>query len=137
MRDGFQPADDVAIISYMTDHALDAVPKTYEAAVKALADAHAGDDIKIYSVPDPGRMVVRLIEISAAFPEAGVERPAPPNGNEWVVPVFPMGPAKDFPFHSEIVQITPEEWDKLREGKLKLNRNWGDLNTAQKVGHGN
>ena len=55
---------------------------------------------------------------------------------EWIVPVFPMGPASDFPFRSEIVQITPEEWERLGKGKLKLNRDWGDLNAARKVGHG-
>lgn len=120
----------------MSESSLDAIPKTYEAAVDALAAAHAGDDVEIYAMPDPGRQVVRFIEVSAAFPEGGVERPDPLNGMERIVPVFPMGPARDFPFRSEIVQITPDEWDRLRAGKLKLNRNWGDLNAAQRVGHG-
>jgi hypothetical protein len=118
--------------------ALDAVPKTYDGAVQVLAAAHAAgaDPVEIYSIPDPQQRIVRLIEVSAAFPEGGVERPAQPNGHERVVPVFPMGPAKDFPFRSEIVQVTPAEWEQLRQGKLKLNRNWGDLNGAKKVEHG-
>lgn len=118
---------------------LDAVPKTYECAVRLLAAAHAAglDQVEIYQLPDPEQHVVRLIEVSDAFPEGGVERPAPPNGTERVVPVFPMGPAKDFPFRSEIVQVTPTEWGELRQGHLKLNRNWGDLNQAQKVDYGN
>ncbi|HEY8748174.1 MAG TPA: hypothetical protein VIM11_09385 [Tepidisphaeraceae bacterium] len=122
-----------------TSAALDAVPKTYERAVRALAVAHASgpDPVEIYHLPDPQQRVVRLIEVSDAFPEGGVERPAPAGGIERVVPVFPMGPAKNFPFHSEIVQVTPAEWVELRQGNLKLNRSWGDLNLAQKVHYGN
>ena len=43
---------------------------------------------------------------------------------EWVVPVFPMGPARDFPFRSEVAQVTRDEWDRLRAGDLRLNRDW-------------
>lgn len=119
--------------------ALDAVPKTYESAVRILADAHASgpDQVEIYYLRDLQKRIVRLIEVSETFPEGGVERPTPPGGTERVVPVFPMGPAKDFPFRSEIVQVTPAEWEELRQGKLKLNRNWGDLNLAQKIDNGN
>lgn len=119
--------------------ALDAVPKTYERAVRVLAAAHASgpDRVEIYHLPDPQQRVVRLVEISEGFPEGGVERSVPDGGLERVVPVFPMGPAKDFPFRSEIVQVTPAEWEELRRGNLKLNRNWGDLNLAQKVDYGN
>jgi hypothetical protein len=118
--------------------ALDAVPKTYESAVRVLAAAHAVGDVsvEIFHLPDPQQRVVRLIEVSDAFPEGGVERPAPPGGMERVVPVFPLGPAKDFPFRSEIAQITRSEWEQLRQGKLKLNRDWGDLNQAKRVHHG-
>jgi hypothetical protein len=118
--------------------ALDTIPKTYGSAVRALAAAHGGgpDQVEIYSICDPREQVVRLIEVSEAFPEGGVERPAPPNGMERIVPVFPMGPAKDFPFRSEIAQVTPVEWNQLLQGKLKLNRDWGDLNRAQKVQYG-
>ena len=121
-----------------TSAALDAIPKTYDRAIQVLAAAHAAgpDQMEIYSVPDPQQQVVRLIEVSATFPEGGVERPVPPNGVERIVPVFPMGRAKDFPFRSEIVQVTPAEWAQLRQGSLKLNRDWGDLNHAQRVQHG-
>lgn len=118
--------------------ALDAVPKTYEDAVRVLAAVHASgsDRVDIYHVPDPQQRVVRLIEVSEAFPESGVDRPTPLNGVERIVPVFPMGPASDFPFSSEIAQVTPAEWQQLRNGVLKLNRNWGDLVGAQRVAHG-
>jgi hypothetical protein len=118
---------------------LDTVPKTYDAAVRVLATAHqAGPDrIDIYSLPDPEQRVVRLLEVSDAFPEAGVERPAPPDGVERVVPVFAMGPAKEFPFRSEVAQVTPAEWEQLRQGSLRLNRNWGDLSQARRVADGN
>jgi hypothetical protein len=122
-----------------TSPALDAVPKSYDCAVRVLAAAHACglDQVEVYHLPDPQQGVVRLIEVSEAFPEGSIERPAPSGGMERVVPVFAMGPARDFPFRSEIVQITPAEWEGLRHGTLKLNRNWGDLNQAQKVDHGN
>jgi len=118
--------------------ALDEVPKTYEDAVRVLAAAHATGValIDIYYLPDPRELVVRLIEVSDTFPEGGVDRPVPPDGMERVVPVFPLGPSKDFPFRSEVAQITPAEWDQLLQGNLKLNRDWGDLKRAKKVAHG-
>jgi len=117
---------------------LDTVPKTYESAVRVLAAAHASADVsvEIYYMPDLQQRVVRLIEVSDAFPEGGVEKPAPTGGIERVAPVFPMGSAKDFPFRSEIVQITRAEWEQLRQGSLKLNRDWGDLNRAKRVDNG-
>jgi hypothetical protein len=117
---------------------LDVVPKTYESAIEVLANAHsAGDDsIEIYYLPDPQKSVVRLIEVSDGFPEGGVDRPAQPGGMERVVPVFPLGPAKDFPFRSEVAQVKHAEWDQLRGGKLKLNRDWGDLSAAKRIQNG-
>ena len=46
------------------------VPKTYAAAVASLAAAHADgeDGIVIYSLSDPWEKIVRLIEVSDAFP---------------------------------------------------------------------
>jgi len=126
----------------MSDQALDqlsaTVPRTYGEAVRALAAAHAtgSDRVDIYHVPDPDGRIVRLIEVSDAFPEGAVERVAPLGGMERVVPVFPMGPARDFPFRSEIVQVKPVEWEDLRRGGLKLNRDWGDLNHAAQVSNG-
>jgi hypothetical protein len=118
--------------------ALDAVPKTYEDAVHALAAAHAAAvaSVEIYYLPDPQNRVVRLIEVSDAFPEGAVERAASSGGMDRVVPVFPLGPANDFPFRSEVAQVTSAEWTQLRRGLLKLNRDWGDLNQARKVAHG-
>jgi hypothetical protein len=118
--------------------ALEVVPKTYEEAVRCLAAVHAlgADPIEIYYLPDPEQKTVRLIEVSDTFPEGGVERRAPSSqGVERVVPVFPMGPAKDFPFRSEVAQITPVEWERLHQKTLKLNRDW-DLDQAQKVPDG-
>lgn len=118
--------------------ALAAIPKNYESAVRALAAAHSEglDEIEIYYIRDPQRQVVRLIEVSATFPEGGVERQSPRNGVERVVPVFPMGPASDFPFRSEVVQVTPGEWRQLLKNKLKLNREWGNLSRAERVPNG-
>jgi len=116
---------------------LDEIPKTYESAVRGLTAAHAAgpDEVEIFSVPDPERKVVRLIEVSDAFPPGGVERYVPSGGTEYIVPVFPMGATNDFPFRPEVVLVTPAEWDQIRQGTLKLNRDWGDLKLAQQVGH--
>lgn len=118
--------------------ALEEVPKTYERAVRVLAAAHgAGPDrVEIYNVLDPQQRVVRLIEVSDAFPQGAVERPTSSGGVERIVPVFPMGPATDFPFRSEIAQVTSAEWAELLQGSLKLNRAWGDLSGAQRIDHG-
>lgn len=118
--------------------ALDSVPNTYESAVCVLAAAHASGEasVEIYYLPDPERRVVRLIEVSDTFPEGGVERPAPPGRMERIVPVFPLGPSKDFPFRSEVAQITRAEWEQLRQGILKLNRDWGDLSRAKRADNG-
>ena len=72
------------------------------------------------------------------MPSPRVESSDPRHREAWsrVVPVFPLGPAKDFPFRSEVVQITPAEWTQLLQGNLKLNRDWGDLERAKKVAHG-
>lgn len=118
-----------------TAGSLDAVPKTYEEAVQALAAAHSSqmDSVEIYHIPDPQKKVVRLIEVSDAFPEGAVHSAAPSGSTERIVPVFPMGPARDFPFRSEVVQVKPAEWEKLQQGTLKLNRDW-DLKQARKTG---
>ena len=114
------------------------VPTTYDEAVRVLSAAHAAgpDRVDIYAVRDPQAQVVRLIEVSATFPAGGVERPAAPGRMEWIVPVFPMGKAADFPFRSEVVQVTPDEWEQLRQGTLRLNRDWGDLSRAEPIPHG-
>jgi len=119
----------------MSESMVDAVPETDDDAVRILPAAHdAGDPaMDVFCVLDPQHRVVRLIEVSDAFPEGGVDRPVPPNSVERVVPVFPMGPARDFPFRSEIAQVTSAEWRDLRRGHLKLNRDWGDLTLARQV----
>ena len=114
-----------------------AAPRTYDDAVATLAQAHADGCIRIviYTIPDPHRKVVRLMEVSDDFPEAGVDRPTPgtaPNGLQRIVPVFPMNPSGDFPFRSEVAQVTTDEWDDLQRGHLDLTAEW-DLTRAQEV----
>jgi hypothetical protein len=118
--------------------ALDAVPKTYEDAVRALAAAHAAGvvSMEIYCLPDPQKRIVRLIEVSDSFPDGAVERPSSSGATERVVPVFPLGPARDFPYRSEVAQVTSAEWAQLRQGTLKLNRDWGNLASVKKVADG-
>ena len=80
--------------------ALDVVPKTYESAVRVLAAAHAAGEVsvEIFHLPDPQQRVVRLIEVSDAFPDGGVERPAPPGGMERVVQSFRWDRRRTFLF---------------------------------------
>jgi hypothetical protein len=80
--------------------------------------------------------VVRLIEVSDTFPDGAVERRASPKGVERIVPVFPVGRWRDYPFRTEIAQLTTAECMEVRGGTLRLNRDWGDLNSAQEVRHG-
>ena len=114
---------------------LDTIPETQDEATRVLAAAHALglEDVRFFVPPDADPRVVRLIEVSDAFPEAGVMRPDARGVDERVVPVFPMREAIDFPFRSEIAQVTTAEWDDLRNGRLRLNRPWGDLRAWREV----
>ncbi len=118
-----------------TAGSLDAVPRTYEEAVQALAAAHSAqmDAVEIYYIPDLQKKVVRLIEVSDAFPEGAVHSAASSRETERIVPVFPMGPARDFPFRSEVAQVKRSEWEELQLETLKLNRDW-DLKQVRKAG---
>jgi hypothetical protein len=55
--------------------AIEAIPKTYQSAVRTLAAAHAGfGSVEIFQMPDPQQRVVRLIEVSDCFPEGDAMR---------------------------------------------------------------
>lgn len=109
---------------------LDAVPKTYDEAVRLLAAWHSADepDMRAWAIPDPNpdaaRREVRLIEVSDCFPEGGAMRPDGTGGREKVIPVFPLGASAEFPFRSRVAQVTFSEWDDLRAGTLKLTQDW-------------
>ena len=113
---------------------LDAVPRTYDEAVRLLASWHAGlgDDVVFYEVPDPDGRVVRLLEVSDIFPRGGAMRPDAEGRMRPIIPVFPLGPSADYPFRSEVAQITPDELDDVLSGHLPLSRPW-DLSTRRRV----
>jgi hypothetical protein len=117
------------------------IPETYEEAVRLLAEAHVEgeeESIRVFLIPDEDEKIVRIIEVSDIFPEAAVQRPVPgvpddaPEQLERIVPVFPMGPSRDYPYRSEVAMVTEQEWQQLHEHSLKLNRDW-DLEQAQEV----
>ena len=102
---------------------LDDIPKTYDAAVRTLAEWHSGSDLpdlEVYSFDDPQGNVVRLLEVSSQFPATGK------------VVAYPFGRSETFPFKSAVAQISPQEWDRVKQGQLPLPAGW-DLSTAQKV----
>ena len=111
---------------------VDEAPATAERAKLVLAAAHAEGlgRVVFFEPAMPRDGVVRLLEVSDEFPEAAVPRAG---AGGLVVPVFPMGPSPDFPFRSEVAQVTPGEWSDLRAGHLRLGRDWGDLTLAREV----
>ena len=98
------------------------IPKTYEDAVDVLVEAHAEDTLpplEIWVFPDPHREVVRLLEVTDAVPYMG---------EVWPIALLP---GSDFPFLSQLAQVTPEEWKAVLEGGLPLPDGWV-LATAEK-----
>ena len=120
---------------------LDAVPKSYDEAIRLLAAWHATDDpdMRVWVIPDdepdPSRRQVRLVEVSNGFPESGATRPDGHAGTRNLIPVFPLGKSAEFPYQSRVAQVTPAEWDRLRRGELRLTQPW-DLNRAREVAVG-
>src|SRR5687767_12503489 len=101
----------------------EAVPRTYDDAVRTLASWHAGLDpanIQIYSFPDSDQTTVRLVEISDGFPRSGRTLPVT------------FGRSPEFPFRSSVVLLTPDEWQEVLGGSLTLPEGW-ELERRQKV----
>jgi len=91
------------------------VVREYDDAVSTLAAWHAdmaGDDYAAYSFDDPARRVVRLVEVSADFPAAGQAL------------AVGFGASAEFPYRSEIVLLTPDEWEQVQRGELALPEGW-------------
>ena len=91
------------------------VPRTYEAAVKALARwqrAVGGQNYRAYSFPDPEKQVVRLLEVSPAYPDTGELMPV-----TW-------GRSAEVPFRSTIAMATPKQWERVQSGALPLPDGW-------------
>jgi hypothetical protein len=83
---------------------IDAIPDNHEAAVAHLVRSHSEGDTymrKVFALPDRGDGVVRLLEVTEAVP----------NTDE--VLLVRLGRSRDFPFALEIIQVTPEEWEKI------------------------
>lgn len=124
----------------MTDDDLDleAVPESYDHAVRLLAAWHASIDpaMRVYKLPDDqpdeSRREVRLIEVSDEFPEGGAMWTNADGVREQVIPIFRLGPLPDYPYRTGVAQVTAGEWDQLRDGTLRLTQPW-DLSGAEKV----
>lgn len=83
------------------------IPKTYEEAVVTLAQwgGEAGpDDLRTFAAENVGDEVVRIIHVSADFP------------NTVKIPVFTFGASEEFPFRSVVALARPEDWEEIRSG---------------------
>lgn len=101
----------------------DTIPSTYEDAIIALARWHGESfdhDVKIFSVPDPDRQQIRLIEVSDSFPTPG---PALP---------IPLGRSADFPFRSSVALATEADWQQIKNGVIEYPYSW-DIQQARQV----
>ena len=102
---------------------LEAVPRHYEDAVLLLANWHRerGDaSFAAYSFPDPGGLVVRLVEVSDRFPIADTVRP------------LRFGRSADFPFASAVALVSVQDWANILSGSLMLPEGWS-LQNVQRV----
>ncbi len=103
------------------------VPKTYDDAVKLLVKCHAEahdymKDLVIYHIPDPEEKVVKLFEISNGFPDTN---------DIWPVRFRKLD---TFPFDTAVAIATPDEWRRIKAGKLEFqNANDWNLKTRKKV----
>ena len=100
--------------------------ENYDHAIAELAGEHAHHhnvlgDLTIFSLPDPKKQVVQLIEVSDSFPESD---------DLWPVR---MRATSDFPFESAVLIATRNEWTRVLKGSLQvLHCDW-DFSQRQKV----
>jgi hypothetical protein len=97
-------------------------PRTYKEAVATLAEwqAEGQREIAIFCFPDPREETVRLVEVSPDFPDGEDTRP------------FRMGRSPEFPFASDVILISPQDWMRVVSGELQLPPDW-DLRTRMQV----
>ena len=94
----------------------------YEEAVRTLARWHGegeNEPIVIFSVDDPEGGVVRLLEVSDAFPATGEAWP------------IGFGPSREFPFPSEVIVVTGAEYQAIERGEMPLPERWAGLTRRQ------
>jgi hypothetical protein len=98
------------------------VPASYQEAVETLARWHGEDEdppVIIYSFDDPQEQTVRLLEVSEGFPTTG-------EAITWA-----FGQSPEFPYRSEVVMVTPEEWEQIKSGGFALPPQWDPTSQAQ------
>ena len=102
---------------------LSEIPRTYEEAVQSLADWHGTDsrrrDVEIWAFRGDDD-VVRLLEISPSHASLGEAWPVGFNRTE------------DFPFFSQLILVSPQEWQRIESGEMPLPANW-DLARKERV----
>lgn len=94
----------------------------YEQAVHTLARWHGegeSEPMAIFSFDDPEQHVVRLLEVSDAFPATG---------QAWAIG---FGPSREFQFPSEVIIVTREEYQAIQQGSMPLPEKWAHLTSRQ------
>jgi hypothetical protein len=99
---------------------LDAIPSTYDEAVRPLAAWHQEDGIAIYYLPDVDKATVRLVEVSAEFGDDDNLRPVS------------MGASSKFPFRSSVLLVSNADWKRVNSGENSLPDGW-DLSDLIKL----
>jgi hypothetical protein len=98
-------------------------PSTYEEAADLLARSHKAEQPSIraiYLFPDPQKQEVRFIEVNPVTAPTGEAM------------VFSFGRAPDFPFRSAVGEVTPQEWEEIRAGRIPLPEGW-DAKSAKEL----
>ncbi len=112
---------DSAILGEFGKCAAVAVNVVTEEFVKELADQHADLERSIEKIiwfVSNNDKEIRLIEVIRTAMTADT------------VDVFNFSPSEGVPFKLHIADVTPEDWQKVKQGKIALPTNW-DLKTAQ------
>ncbi len=89
---------------------------------KDLADAHRKEDPDTQDVYLAGNDdEVRLVEVSDSIGTSGEILP------------FRFPARSGIPFPSVLIVVSREEWELLRQGRLKLPDGWGDAQSLKKI----
>ena len=102
---------------------IEEIPKTYDQAVRVLAHWHGeggATDLRVFAFRDPDQKIVRLLHVSATFPDSGG------------VQVYKLGRSDEFPFKSAVALALPKYWDSIKTGANLLPPDW-DPNAAERV----
>ena len=104
-------------------HMAHAQALSYDDAIKDIVEGHRDTDQPPHAIilfRDPEEQVIRLLDVTDLVPETGE------------VYRIRFGRTPEIPYVSELAQVTPSEWPKIRAGEIELPEGW-DLNSCEEV----